>query len=95
MLLVVGLGVRFDAVVSLVLLAVFVAGIASAARRGPQIDCGCFGAGGDLAAGERTAYTGEIGRDAGLRLLAGVLVRWPVGRLSVDERIRGDGEVAR
>ena len=44
--LVVGLLVRFNAVISAVLFVAFVVGIAAAWARGLQIDCGCFGVGG-------------------------------------------------
>lgn len=87
-LLLAGLAVRVSAAVSAGLLVVFLAGIVSAAARGLQIECGCFGGGGDLAAGQSTAYTGEIVRDAVLLLVALALVRWPASRYALDDRVR-------
>ena len=52
LLLLLGLATRLAAVVSAVLFAVFLAGIVSAAARGLQIECGCFGGGGET---DRTA----------------------------------------
>jgi protein-disulfide isomerase len=91
-LLLAGLAVRAAAAVSAGLLVVFLAGMISAAARGLQIECGCFGGGGDLAAGESTAYTGEIVRDAALLLVALALVRWPRSRYALDDRIRAAAE---
>ena len=50
-----GVFVRTAAIAAAVLLVVFVAAVGSARARGLQIDCGCFGNGGQVAAGE-TAY---------------------------------------
>ncbi|OLT16984.1 hypothetical protein BJF78_13715 [Pseudonocardia sp. CNS-139] len=83
-LLVVGLGVRVSAVLSAVLMAAFVAGIASAWARGLRIDCGCFGSGGELAAGADPAYGWELARDAGLLVVALFLAARPPGRLAID-----------
>ncbi|MDQ3151159.1 MAG: DoxX family membrane protein [Actinomycetota bacterium] len=84
LLLIAGLGVRAGAMASAVLLIVFMAGIGAAWARGLRIDCGCFGAGGDLAAGERPRYGAELARDAGLLLAAGWLAWRPGSRLAVD-----------
>lgn len=83
-LLVAGLFVRASAVLSALLMAAFVVGIASAWARGLRIDCGCFGSGGDLAAGEDPAYGWELARDGGLFLLALLLARWPAGYYALD-----------
>lgn len=77
LLLVVGFAVRAAAVAAVVLLVVFVAAIASAWARGLQIDCGCFGGGGEVGA-QDTAYLSEALRDSGLLLLAAILIRWPL-----------------
>jgi uncharacterized membrane protein YphA (DoxX/SURF4 family) len=74
--LIVGVFVRTAAVASAVLLAVYVAAVASAWARGLQIDCGCFGGGGEVAAAD-TAYPAEVLRDAALLLVALALARWP------------------
>ncbi|MDQ6658268.1 MAG: DoxX family membrane protein, partial [Actinomycetota bacterium] len=68
LLLVVGLAVRLTAVSSAVMLVIYIAGVISAAARGLSIDCGCFGGGGTVAAGQ-TRYSAEILRDAGFLLL--------------------------
>jgi hypothetical protein len=65
-------------------MAAFVVGIASAWARGLRIDCGCFGSGGALAAGEDPAYGWELARDGGLLLLALLLARWPAGHYALD-----------
>lgn len=88
LVLLVGVATRFAAVVSAVLLVAFIAGVASAAARGLSIDCGCFGGGGDVAAGE-TRYVEEIVRDTALLLAALFLVRWPRTRFSVDGWLHG------
>jgi uncharacterized membrane protein YphA (DoxX/SURF4 family) len=82
-----GLATRLAAAVAGALLVVFIAGITSAWARGLRIDCGCFGEGGDLAAGEQPQYLSETIRDIALLGLAGVLVAFPRTRLSVDSRI--------
>jgi uncharacterized membrane protein YphA (DoxX/SURF4 family) len=86
-LLLIGLATRLAAVLSAVLLVAFIAGVISAAARGLSIDCGCFGGGGDIGAGQ-TAYAAEILRDAGFLLLAGYLIVRPDTPLSVDRLVR-------
>jgi uncharacterized membrane protein YphA (DoxX/SURF4 family) len=83
-LLLIGLATRVVAGISAVLLLVFIAGIASAWARGLSIDCGCFGSGGELAAGQSPTYGPEILRDVGFLILAAFLLVWPLTRLSVD-----------
>jgi uncharacterized membrane protein YphA (DoxX/SURF4 family) len=93
-LLLVGLAIRLTAGVSAFLLVVFIAGIASAWSRGLAIDCGCFGSGGQLAAGQRPTYGWELLRDLGFLVLAGFLLIWPRTAVSVDgwlaDDIRGE-----
>ena len=72
-LLLLGLATRPAAWVSAGLLLVFVAGTAAAWARGLQIDCGCFGGGGQAAA-DSARYLREMGRD-GLFLCLAILVR--------------------
>jgi uncharacterized membrane protein YphA (DoxX/SURF4 family) len=91
-LLLVGAGVRVCASVSAVLMAVYIVGIASVWLRGLRIDCGCFGGGGELAAGVAPSYGWELARDAALLLLALLLARWPSGRFAVDGMLRGGEE---
>jgi uncharacterized membrane protein YphA (DoxX/SURF4 family) len=77
-----GVLVRTAAVAAAVLLVVFIAAVGSAWARGLQIDCGCFGGGGQVAAG-RTAYPGEVARDVGLLIVALALARRPASRLAL------------
>ena len=81
-LLLAGIAVRPAALATAVLLAVFVAAVASAAARGLSIDCGCFGGGGPVPPG-RTAYGREIARDLALLAAAVWLVVRPQSRLSL------------
>ena len=83
LLLVIGLLTRFAAVVSAILFAAFIIGIASAWARGIEIDCGCFGGGGyDPDAASK--YPWEIARDVAL-LLASLFVAWlPSTRWALD-----------
>ena len=83
--LLLGVFVRTAAVAAAVLLVVFIGAVGSAWARGLQIDCGCFGNGGQVAAGQ-TAYPLEIVRDAALLLIAVLLARWPASRLALGGR---------
>lgn len=82
-LLLIGLGTRLVAIVSVVVLVAFIGAVAQAWARGLTIDCGCFGGGGQVSAGE-TRYPQEIARDLGFLVLAGWLVVRPRTLLSVD-----------
>jgi uncharacterized membrane protein YphA (DoxX/SURF4 family) len=82
-LLVLGLLTRGAAVVSALLLAAFIVGIASVWARGLSIECGCFGGGG-AKEGADAAYPWEIARDAGLLLLSLFLVWLRRSRLALD-----------
>ena len=88
-LLLIGLGTRAGAVISVLLLSVFVIGISSAWIRGLSIDCGCFSSGGELGPGERPSYGTELLRDAGLLVLAGWLAWRPQSRFAVDHWLVG------
>jgi uncharacterized membrane protein YphA (DoxX/SURF4 family) len=83
LLLLFGVGVRIVAVLSAVLLLVYIAGVAQSWARGLTIDCGCFGGGGEVAAGQ-THYPEEILRDTGFLLLAVWLAVRPRTFASVD-----------
>jgi len=90
-LLILGLATRFAAVVSALLLMVFIAGIVSAWARGLRIDCGCFGGGGDLSAGEKPRYVSETIRDIALLFSAALLAAFPRSRFSLDGRLLDGG----
>ncbi len=83
LLLVLGVGTRIVAVLSLALLVVFVAGVVQAWARGLSIDCGCFGGGGAVEPGE-TTYVQELLRDTGFALLACWLIARPRTVASLD-----------
>jgi uncharacterized membrane protein YphA (DoxX/SURF4 family) len=77
-----GVFVRTAALTSAVLLAVFLVGVGSAWARGLQIDCGCFGGGGEVAAAD-TAYPAEVLRDGALLIVALALAWRPRSRLAL------------
>jgi uncharacterized membrane protein YphA (DoxX/SURF4 family) len=86
--LLVGVFVRTAAIASAVLLVVFLSAVGSAWARGLQIDCGCFGHGGAVAAGN-TAYPAEIARDVGLLIVALGLAWWPRSRFALETVLAG------
>jgi hypothetical protein len=61
----------------------FIGGVAQSWARGLTIDCGCFGGGGQVEAGQ-TQYPQEIARDIGFLLLAVWLVVRPRSTASLD-----------
>lgn len=83
LLVLLGLWTRLAGVASALLLVLFIAGVAQSWARGLTIDCGCFGGGGEVAAGE-TRYPEEIARDVGFLVLASWLIVRPRTLLSVD-----------
>jgi protein-disulfide isomerase len=94
-LLVVGFATRFAAIVAALLFIVFLIGIIQASARGLQLECGCFGGGGELAAGQQTAYGMDILRDIGLLIAALFVVLWPRTKYGVDDLVRAGGKDAR
>jgi uncharacterized membrane protein YphA (DoxX/SURF4 family) len=89
LLLLLGIGTRLVAIVSALLLLVFLGGVGQAWARGLSIDCGCFGGGGTVAPGA-TAYLQEILRDTGFLALAAWLIARPHTLLSVDARLSAE-----
>ena len=85
-LLLLGIGTRAVAVLSALLLLVFVAGVVQAWARGLSIDCGCFGGGGPVEPGE-TAYGLELLRDAAFLAASAWLVVRPRTAASLDARL--------
>src|SRR4051794_28536645 len=83
--LLLGVFVRTAAIAAAVLLVVFLVGVGSAWARGLQIDCGCFGNGGEVGGGQ-TASPLEILRDSALLLAALGLARRPASRLALGGR---------
>ena len=83
--LLLGFLTRLTAVLSVLVLAAFVVGIASAWARGLAIDCGCFGGGAGPGANATAAYPWDIARDVGLLLLSGWLAWRPRTPYAVDE----------
>ena len=90
LLLLVGLATRLTAAISAILMVIFIAGITWAWAEGLRIDCGCFSSGGELGAGESTAYGADILRDLGFVALSGILLRRPRSRFSLDGVLLGD-----
>lgn len=84
LLLIVGLGTRLVALLSAVLLLVYIGGIISLGARGITISCGCGGGGGLVAPGQ-TRYTLDVLRDL-LFLLPALWLLWkPRSKYSADD----------
>jgi uncharacterized membrane protein YphA (DoxX/SURF4 family) len=82
-LILIGIGTRLVSGLSLLLLALYIGGIASVWARGLAIDCGCFSAGGAAAAGS-THYPWDIARDVGFALMSLWLLVRPRSMGSLD-----------
>ncbi len=86
LLLLLGLFTRTAAIITSVLLVVFIAGIAQAWARGLNIDCGCFGGGGTVAPDE-VSHLPRILEDLGM-LACGTWLSWrPASLLSLDRAL--------
>ena len=89
LLLILGIMVRPAAILSGLIMVVFIGAIASVWARGMLIDCGCFGGGGEidpsLASEVRRTYFIEIMRDLGLALTALYMYFFPYGKLSFEK----------
>lgn len=88
LLLVVGAFTRISAIAGAAMMLVFITGIAIVWAQGRSIDCGCFGAGGEVAPAQ-TQYPLEIARDIGLFLLGSWAAWKPTSPFSVDTWIFG------
>jgi uncharacterized membrane protein YphA (DoxX/SURF4 family) len=84
LLLILGAATRISAVLSSLLMVIFVIGISQAWARGLSIDCGCFGGGGQVEPGTAN-YLPELLRDAGLAALGIYLFRYPQSKFSLDK----------
>ncbi|MCA1783321.1 MAG: DoxX family protein [Dermatophilaceae bacterium] len=85
-LLVLGLFTRVNAVLGMLLMVVFIAGIISAWARGLAIDCGCFGGGGEIEPGE-TQYPQKIAENVGLTLCGLWLIARPRSLAGLDRHL--------
>ncbi len=84
-LLLIGLFTRWAALISGLLMAAFIVGIASVWVRGYSIDCGCFGGGGDITPeGRNMRYATEIARDFLFMGMAAWLTLRPRSLWSLD-----------
>jgi len=93
LVLIVGVFVRWSAILWLALMAVFVFGVAWAWAKGYSIDCGCFGGGGDIAEGT-TNYPVHMLERAGFVALGVFLLVFPRTAISLDAWMRGESLVA-
>ena len=84
-LLILGALTRAMAALGGLIMVAFVIAVAQAWARGLNIDCGCFGGGGEVAPGE-TKYLQVILRDAGLVFLAGYLILYTLNKFSLDKK---------
>jgi uncharacterized membrane protein YphA (DoxX/SURF4 family) len=82
-LLILGIAVRYAAIFGGLSMFLFIIAISSAWARGLSIDCGCFGGGGQVAAGH-AKYLQEILRDSGLMMTAIFLIFKPQGKFSLE-----------
>ena len=82
-LLIVGAFTRWTGLIGALLMLAFIIGISSVWIRGINIDCGCFGGGGEVSASQ-TSYPWELLRDTGLLLLGAWLVWRPTSPLALD-----------
>jgi hypothetical protein len=71
-------------VATALLMVLFTFGIASAWARGLEIQCGCFGGGGNVKIDATPGYIRDILRDLGLLMLSAWLVWRPRTWLSLD-----------
>ena len=85
-LLLAGLATRYVGAVSAILMVLFIAGIVSAMARGLNIDCGCFGGGGQVDPGE-TTYGISIARDIAFAAMGTLIAVRPRSPFALDRAI--------
>ena len=85
---------RASAVVWLLMMAAFVFGVAWAWAKGYNIDCGCFGGGGDIPESE-VNYPAHMLERAGFVALGVFLAVFPKTPLSLDSWMRGEPLIPR
>ena len=91
LLIIIGLGTRLAAVLSALLLLVYIGGIISLGARGIAINCGCGGIASRAAAGH-TRYTLDVLRDVGYLVPAAWLIWKPRSPLVLDAWLLGEPE---
>lgn len=84
LLLILGSFVRIAGLLAAVTMLLFIIAISQAGLRGLNIDCGCFGGGGQVAEGE-TKYLSEIFRDLGFMIMGLYVYKFPSGKFSLDK----------
>ncbi|GAA2004590.1 DoxX family membrane protein [Catenulispora subtropica] len=89
LLLILGLGTRLVALMSALLLLVYIGGIISLGARGIAISCGCGGSGGLVPKGH-TRYTLDVIRDLIFMIPAVWLVWKPASKFSLERALLGD-----
>ena len=87
--LLVGLFTRAASIVWLIMMAAFMTGVIWVWVKGYSIDCGCFGGGGEVAAGT-TNYPVHMAERLLFVAMGTFLAVFPRSALSVDAWIRGD-----
>ena len=89
-IIIAGVFTRWTSLLGVLIMVVFIAGIASAWIRGLNIDCGCFSGGGVLPDDVANKYLIDILRDIGF-IACGVFVMiFPKSPISVDKWIAGN-----
>ena len=94
-LLVAGLFTRVAAIVTALMMVMFLGGIAQAWARGLQIECGCFGNAGTFVADPVPGFIKDLFRDTGFLLVALFLARWPRSAVAVDRWLQPSPAAAR
>ncbi len=84
-----GIFTRLSSIVWLLMMAGFVFGVAWAWAKGYNIDCGCFGGGGDVV-GRQVNYPAHMAERAGFIALGLWLTIFPKTPFSLDAWMRGE-----